>query len=79
VLLVHAGLEQVGEQALELAADQRHLDLDLALERLGRAATGLGPEDLGLIYLTDSPKDAVDFIIKTCTSPDEKKGSGTDG
>lgn len=24
--------------------------------------------DLGLIYLTDSPKDAVDFIIKTCDS-----------
>ncbi len=23
-------------------------------------------EDLGLIHLTDSPKDAVDFIIKTC-------------
>lgn len=25
----------------------------------------LNEEDLGLIYLTDSPKDAVDFIIKT--------------
>lgn len=24
------------------------------------------PEDLSLIHLTDSPKDAVDFIIKTC-------------
>lgn len=36
----------------------------------------INPEDLGLIYLTDSPKDAVDFIIKTCTSPEEKKGSG---
>ena len=23
-------------------------------------------EDLSLIHLTDSPKDAVDFIIKTC-------------
>jgi uncharacterized protein (TIGR00730 family) len=26
----------------------------------------LNQEDLGLIYLTDSPKDAVDFIVKTC-------------
>jgi predicted Rossmann-fold nucleotide-binding protein len=26
----------------------------------------INAEDLGLIYLTDSPKDAVDFIIKTC-------------
>lgn len=26
----------------------------------------LNAADLGLIYLTDSPKDAVDFIIKTC-------------
>ncbi len=26
----------------------------------------LNAEDLGLIHLTDSPKEAVDFIIKTC-------------
>ena len=26
----------------------------------------ISSEDLGLIYLTDSPRDAVDFIIKTC-------------
>jgi uncharacterized protein (TIGR00730 family) len=26
----------------------------------------INSEDLGLIHLTDSPKDAVDFIIKTC-------------
>ena len=26
----------------------------------------IDPADLGLIYLTDSPRDAVDFIIKTC-------------
>jgi uncharacterized protein (TIGR00730 family) len=26
----------------------------------------IDPEDLGLIYLTDSPRDAVDFVIKTC-------------
>ncbi len=26
----------------------------------------INPEDLGLIHLTDSPNDAVDFIIKTC-------------
>jgi hypothetical protein len=23
-------------------------------------------DDLSLIHLTDSPKDAVDFIVKTC-------------
>ncbi|MBK8302134.1 MAG: TIGR00730 family Rossman fold protein [Chloracidobacterium sp.] len=28
----------------------------------------INTEDLGLIHLTDSPKDAVDFIIKTCNS-----------
>ena len=26
----------------------------------------INPADLGLIHLTDSPKDAVDFIVKTC-------------
>jgi uncharacterized protein (TIGR00730 family) len=26
----------------------------------------ISPEDLSLIHLTDSPKDAVDFIVKTC-------------
>ncbi len=25
--------------------------------------------DLGLIHLTDSPKDAVDFVVKTCEGP----------
>jgi uncharacterized protein (TIGR00730 family) len=34
----------------------------------------INPEDLGLIYLTDSPKDAVDFITKTCATPDDKNG-----
>ncbi len=38
----------------------------------------INAEDLGLIYLTDSPKDAVDFITKTFESPEEKKGSGTE-
>jgi len=28
----------------------------------------INPEDLGLIHLTDSPRDAVDFIVKTCTA-----------
>ena len=37
----------------------------------------INAEDLGLIYLTDSPKDAVDFIVKTCESPENKKVSGT--
>ncbi len=37
----------------------------------------ISPEDLSLIHLTDSPKDAVDFIISTCeagveVSEDEK-------
>ncbi len=26
----------------------------------------INPEDLKLMHLTDSPKDAVDFIIKVC-------------
>ena len=26
----------------------------------------INAEDLGLIHLTDSPRDAVDFIVKTC-------------
>jgi uncharacterized protein (TIGR00730 family) len=26
----------------------------------------INPEDLGLLHLTDSPKDAVDFIVKCC-------------
>jgi uncharacterized protein (TIGR00730 family) len=38
----------------------------------------ISPEDLGLIHLTDSPRDAVDFIIKTCYMPvDNGNGSGT--
>jgi uncharacterized protein (TIGR00730 family) len=38
----------------------------------------ISSEDLGLIHLTDSPKDAVDFIIKTCNSTESGKGSGTE-
>ena len=40
----------------------------------------ISPDDLGLIHLTDSPRDAVDFIIKTCYAPpiDNSKGSGTE-
>lgn len=33
-------------------------------------------EDLGLIHLTDSPQQAVDFIIRTCESPLNETGSG---
>jgi uncharacterized protein (TIGR00730 family) len=33
----------------------------------------ISSEDLSLIHLTDSPKDAVDFIIKTCGGVPEKK------
>ena len=35
-------------------------------------------EDLGLLHLTDSPKDAVNFIIKTFESGTNAKGSGTE-
>ncbi len=34
----------------------------------------INPEDLGLIHLTDSPKDAVDFIIKTCVAGENGNG-----
>lgn len=33
----------------------------------------INPEDLGLIHLTDSPKDAVNFIIKTFASGENGK------
>ncbi len=36
----------------------------------------INPEDLGLIHLTDSPKEAVDFIVKTFQSSENKIGSG---
>ncbi len=32
----------------------------------------ISPEDLNLIYLTDSPQDAVDFIVKTCGDVEKK-------
>ncbi len=35
-------------------------------------------EDLGLMHLTDSPKDAVDFIIRVCETNGTVKGSGTE-
>jgi uncharacterized protein (TIGR00730 family) len=34
----------------------------------------INPEDLGLIHLTDSPNDAVDFIIKTCGVDNDHPG-----
>ena len=37
----------------------------------------INAEDLGLIHLTDSPKDAVNFIIKTCQT-ENTGGSGTE-
>ncbi len=41
----------------------------------------IGEEDLGLLHLTDSPKDAVDFIVRTCAkgkipNGEAEKGSG---
>jgi predicted Rossmann-fold nucleotide-binding protein len=36
----------------------------------------ISPEDLGLIHLTDLPKDAVDFIIATFNSGNNITGSG---
>jgi TIGR00730 family protein len=38
----------------------------------------ISPEDLSLMHLTDSPKDAVDFIIKTSQIDVNGKGSGTE-
>ncbi len=38
----------------------------------------ISSEDLGLMHLTDSPKDAVDFIIKVCEANVTIKGSGTE-
>jgi uncharacterized protein (TIGR00730 family) len=38
----------------------------------------VNPEDLGLIYLTDSPRDAVDFIVKTYNEEIEN-GTGSSG
>lgn len=35
----------------------------------------INPEDLGLMHLTDSPQDAVDFIIKTCSVDTDVKTS----
>jgi len=35
----------------------------------------ISPEDLGLIHLTDSPKDAVDFIIRTSSRTSANKQS----
>jgi len=35
----------------------------------------INPEDLGLLYLTDSPQDAVDFIVKCCTENGSMKDS----
>jgi uncharacterized protein (TIGR00730 family) len=36
----------------------------------------IGTADLGLIHLTDSPKDAVDFIVATFNSGNDISGSG---
>ena len=38
----------------------------------------INPEDLGLIHLTDSPRDAVDFVVKTFNAggPVTEAGSG---
>jgi predicted Rossmann-fold nucleotide-binding protein len=33
----------------------------------------ISPEDLGLIHLTDSPADAVNFIIRTCGTGEKSK------
>lgn len=38
----------------------------------------ISPEDLSLMHLTDSPKDAVDFIIRVCEMNGTIKGSGTE-
>ena len=38
----------------------------------------INSEDLALMHLTDSPKDAVDFIIRVCETNGKPKGSGTE-
>ena len=38
----------------------------------------INAEDLGLLHLTDSPKGAVDFIVKVWQENADKKGSGTE-
>ena len=38
----------------------------------------INPEDLALMHLTDSPNDAVDFIIKVCEANGKPKGSGAE-
>ena len=38
----------------------------------------INAEDLGLLHLTDSPKGAVDFIVKVWNENADKKGSGTE-
>lgn len=39
----------------------------------------INAEDLGLIHLTDSPRDAVEFIIKTCQASENENGNGSNG
>ncbi len=39
----------------------------------------INPDDLGLMYLTDSPKDTVDFIIETCEASNNGNGNGSNG
>lgn len=39
----------------------------------------INPDDLGLMYLTDSPKDTVDFIIETCMASNNGNGNGNGG
>ncbi|MEZ5421963.1 MAG: TIGR00730 family Rossman fold protein [Pyrinomonadaceae bacterium] len=39
----------------------------------------INPDDLGLMYLTDSPKDTVDFIIETCEASNNGNGNGGNG
>lgn len=39
----------------------------------------INPDDLGLMYLTDSPKDTVDFIIETCEASSNGNGNGNGG
>ena len=36
----------------------------------------INPEDLGLIHMTDSPQDAVNFIIKCCSENGNGNGNG---
>ena len=62
--------KKIGLKRLPKFVARKFLDRLLILDSSKHISTMLNEkminsEDLGLIHLTDSPKDAVDFIVKT--------------